>query len=237
MISMPLGGAGLADREPIYPCRMVTAETTGDRRSRLSGSLATGLLILGVIVIAWWSIEILDSYVLGDRLQRNGIIPRQREGFDGILWAPLLHSDFGHLISNTFPFLVLSGLIMIRGIRRWVSITIIGVLGGGFLTWIFGGAGNHIGASGVIFAYFGALVGAVAFERRPAAIAPALVAMMLYTTMLVGLVPQDRVSWEGHLAGFVCGIASSKLLAQRRSRPDPDRDVDLIFGGEQPWLE
>ncbi len=186
---------------------------------------------------AWWSIEIVDTYLLDDRLQGNGIIPRQRRGLDGILWAPMLHSDVGHLISNTFPFLVLSGLIMIRGFWRWVMITLIGLVGGGFLTWVFAGAGNHIGASGVIFAYFGALLGAAFFERRPVAIAPALVAMMLYTTMLVGLVPQDRISWEGHLAGFVCGVAASKLLAQPRTRPDPDADVDLIFGGQKPWLE
>ncbi len=205
--------------------------------SRWSGPLGVGTIILGSVVALWWSIEILDTFLLGDRLQRNGIVPRQREGVDGILWAPFLHSDFGHLISNTIPFLVLSSLIMIRGLRRWVRITVIGMVGGGALTWIFGGTGNHIGASGVIFAYFGALLGAVFFERRPIAIAPALVAMLLYTQLLVGLVPQDRISWEGHLAGFVCGIAASKLLAVPRVRRDPDADVDLIFGGEQPWLE
>ncbi len=205
--------------------------------SRWSRGVVLAVSTLAVVVVAWWSIELVDTYVLDDRLQGNGIVPRERRGLDGILWAPFLHSDVGHLISNTFPFLVLSGLIMIRGFWRWVMITVIGLIGGGLLTWVFGGSGNHIGASGVIFAYFGALLGAAFFERRPAALAPALVALMLYTTMLIGLVPQDRISWEGHLAGFVCGIAASKLLAQRRTRPDPDADVDRIFGGQQPWLE
>jgi len=206
--------------------------------SRFTSTVFTAGLLLAGIVASWWVIEILDTYLLNDRLQRNGIVPRRRDGFDGILWAPFLHSDFGHLISNTFPFLILSGLVMIRGLRRWIFVTIIAVLGGGLLTWLFAEGNNHIGASGVVFAYFGALFGAAFFERRPAAFAPAIVAMVLYTTtVVVGLVPQEGISWEGHLAGFVSGIAASKLLAgPRKTRPDPDADITRYFGDDEPWL-
>ncbi|NNE94964.1 MAG: rhomboid family intramembrane serine protease, partial [Acidimicrobiales bacterium] len=185
----------------------------------------------------WWLIEITDTYLLSDRLQRNGIVPRRSDGIDGILWAPFLHSDFGHVMSNTFPFLILSGLILLRGLRRWMTVTIIGILLGGLLTWLIGGTGNHIGGSGVIFAYFGALFGAAFFERRPAALAPALVAVVMYTTtVVVGLVPQDSVSWEGHLSGFIAGIVAAKLLAEPRpARPDPDADIEAIFGNDEPW--
>ncbi len=212
--------------------------TTPTPTPRWSAPIVTAVITLAAIVGSWWFIEILDTYLLDDSLQRNGILPRRREGFDGILWAPFLHSDFGHLISNTFPFLILSGLVMIRGFRRWVFVTIIAVLLGGFLTWLFAEGNNHIGASGVVFAYFGALFGAAFFERRPAAFAPALVAVVMYTTtVIVGLVPQDGISWEGHLAGFVSGIAASKLLAgDRQSRPDPDADIEKYFGDDQPWL-
>jgi membrane associated rhomboid family serine protease len=206
-------------------------------KNRRSSTVVTAVGTLASIVALWWMIEIADTYLLSDRLQGNGIVPRQRSGFDGILWSPFLHSDFGHLMSNTFPFLILSALVMLRGFRRWVTITLIGVVLGGLLTWLIGGTGNHIGASGVVFAYFGALFGAAFFERRPAAFAPALVALVMYTTtVVVGLVPQDSVSWEGHLSGFIAGIVASKLLAEPRpARPDPDADVDLIFGGEEPW--
>jgi membrane associated rhomboid family serine protease len=214
---------------------MNTASTP--KRTRWSSTVATAVVTLAAIVALWWMIEILDTFVLDDRLQRNGILPRRARGFDGILWSPFLHSDFGHVMSNTFPFLILSGLIMLRGFQRWVTITLIGMFLGGLLTWLIGGSGNHIGASGVVFAYFGALFGAAFFERRPAALAPALVALVLYTTtVVVGLVPQDSVSWEGHLSGFIAGVVASKLLAEpRRERSDPDADVDLIFGGEEPW--
>lgn len=217
---------------------MDSLEPTGSSPARrFSSAVTTAVTVLVSIVALWWLIEITDTYLLSDRLQRNGIVPRQADGFDGILWAPFLHSDFGHLMSNTFPFLILSGLILLRGLRRWIIITLVGVLLGGLLTWLIGGTGNHIGASGVVFAYFGALFGAAFFERRPAALAPALVAVVMYTTtVVVGLVPQDSVSWEGHLSGFIAGIVAAKLLAEPRpARPDPDADIEAIFGTEEPW--
>lgn len=196
--------------------------------------------VLGSIVALWWAIEILDTYLFNDWLQGNGIQPRQMRGLDGILWAPLLHSDFGHVMSNMFPFLILSALILLRGFRRWLVITLIGISLGGFLTWLFAleGRSNHIGASGVVFAYFGALFGAAFFERKPAAFAPAIVAMVMYTTtVVVGLVPQAFVSWEGHLAGFISGIVAAKLLAEERPvRKDPDADIEKYFGTDEPWL-
>lgn len=197
-------------------------------------------MLLAAIVASWWIVELLDIYQFDGRLQRNGIRPREAAGLWGVLTAPFLHSDVGHLVSNTFPFLLLSALVLIRGIRRWVIITLLGYLVAGFGTWAFADGGNHIGASGVVFCYFGALLGAAMFERRAASFAPALVTVMLYATMLVGLVPQRFISWEGHLSGFVVGIAASKLLADRKPRQDRQRqqaELDRVFGDAEPWLD
>ena len=105
--------------------------------------------------------------------------------------------------------------------------SIAGLAIGGGLVWLLGGSGNHIGASGVIFSYFGALLGAAFFERKPRAIAPALVAIFLYYGMLVGLVPQDGISWEGHLFGMIAGLVVAKLIVDARPEPIDDNDVDL----------
>ena len=43
-----------------------------------------------------WVEEIVDTGLGGD-LDRNGIVPRDVEGLDGILWFPFLHGGFGHL--------------------------------------------------------------------------------------------------------------------------------------------
>ena len=194
-----------------------------------------GLLVVAVVVI--WAIEIVDSLALGDRLQRNGIRPRHREGLDGIVWTPFLHSDFAHVASNSVPLLALGGLVGARGMRYWGRVTVVIVAAGGFLTWALAGDGNHIGASGVVFGYLGAILGAAVFERRPKALAPALLAIGFYSGMLAGLVPQKFISWEGHLFGMIAGIVASRWLAER-PRPRVDRPEDVQpWELDEPWLD
>ena len=207
-----------------------------ERRPLLARVLLSGFGVLLAIVVAMWAVEVVDTVVLGDRLQRNGIGPRDIGSLDGILWAPLLHSDFGHLTSNTVPFLVLGWLTMLRGARYWLAVTAATALGGGFLVWLLAGGSNHIGASGLVFGYFGALVGAALRSRRPATLAPALVAIFLYGTILVGIVPQDDISWEGHLFGLIVGFVVARRLVPR---PEPARDDgdDILYPWEidEPW--
>lgn len=184
-------------------------------------------LIAGALVLMW-SIEVVDTYIAGNWFQSGGIHPRRSDGLDGIFWAPFLHSDWAHVASNSIPFAVLGGLVAIRGVRRWIAVTIIVAVVGGLLTWLLARGGNHIGASGVVFGYFGALVGAAFFERRPATAAPALVAILMYSGIIVGLVPRTGISWEGHLFGAVAGLMASKILADVRE-PSRSDELDPTF--------
>ena len=194
-----------------------------------------GLLVVAVLMI--WLIEIVDSEALGDRLQRNGIRPRDRDGLDGIVWTPFLHSDFGHVASNSVPLLALGGLVAARGMRYWGRVTVVSVVGGGALTWALAGDGNHIGASGVVFGYLGAILGAAVFERRPKALAPALLVLGFYSGMIAGLVPQEFISWEGHLFGMIAGIAASRWLSDP-PQPRVDRPEDVQpWELDEPWLD
>ena len=173
-------------------------------------------VVLGAVVLMW-GIEIVDSVFFGSRLEVNGIQPRSFDGLDGIIWAPLLHGDFAHLVSNTVPFLVLGGLVAIAGLRKWLKITAIIVVIGGGLTWLLAGAATHIGASGVVFGYFGYLIGSAVFERRFAPLIPAAIAIFLYSGIVFGVIPQEGISWEGHLFGALGGIAAARFL--RTTKP------------------
>jgi len=194
-----------------------------------------GLLVVALALI--WSIEIADSIALDDQLQRNGIRPRHSDGLDGILWTPFLHADFGHVASNSVPFMALGGLVAIRGMRYWARVTAVIVIGGGGLTWLLAADGNHIGASGIVFGYLGVIVGAAVFERRPKALAPAFLAIGFYGGMVAGIVPQEAISWEGHLFGMMAGIAAARWLAEpRRPRTYGSDDVQP-WEIDEPWLD
>ncbi len=208
----------------------------GEQRSFAARILLSGFGVLLAWVAILWAIEIVDTFLLDDRLQRNGIHPRDTSGLDGIAWSPWLHSDFGHLVSNTVPFIVLGWLTMLRGIRFWLTVTVATMIGGGGLVWLLAGGSNHIGASGLVFGYFGALMGAAIRSRKPATLAPALVAVFLYGTILVGIVPQDDISWEGHLFGMIAGFVAAYRLVQKPDRPEPDPE-EVLYPWEldEPW--
>ncbi len=189
---------------------------TAPARPSASQVLTTGVAIIAAIVGVMWLVEIVDSVLLSDRLQvQFGILPRRGSGLDGIAFAPLLHADFPHLIANTVPFLVLGGLVMVRGVKRWLAVTATVVVIGGGLTWLLAGNGIHIGASGVVFGYLGYLVATAFFERRIGPVIPALIAVVLYGGAVVGFLPQAGISWESHLFGAVAGVIAARVLASR----------------------
>jgi len=166
-----------------------------------------------------WIIEIVDSFILSSRLEQQGIAPRKISGLDGILWSPFLHGGFGHLIGNSIPFALLSGLALARGFTRYLSASAIIIVLGGLLVWLFAIGNNevHIGASGWIFGLFGYVVANAWFERRIRSIVAAVVAIVLYgSTILFGFLPSPGLSWEGHLFGFIAGVVAGRVLAQRR---------------------
>jgi membrane associated rhomboid family serine protease len=187
----------------------------------LRGSFGVVVALLATM----WVVEVVDAIVLDGRLERNGIQPRTVDGLRGIVWAPFLHGGVPHLISNTIPFIVLSALTLTGGIRRYLTASALIILIGGLLVWTFsiGSNENHIGSSGWVFGLFGFLIAAAWFEKRPLSIIVALLALFVYGgTILFGFVPRPGLSWEGHLFGFVAGLAAARIIVKKRPALDPD---------------
>ena len=168
------------------------------------------------IIAVLWLVEIVDVLLLDHALERQGIQPRDLSGLDGILLAPFLHDDFAHLISNTIPLAVLSALVLLRGVPRWLQVTAIVVIAGGAATWLLARSANHIGASGVVFGYLGFLLAAGFFERSALAIALGAVTGLAYGGLLWGVLPSHPgISWESHLFGLLAGGLAAWWLLPR----------------------
>jgi len=167
--------------------------------------------ILGTLVL-FWAMEVLK--VVGfSRLSANGIRPRNLEGLWGILYAPFLHADFGHLLANSVAFVPLALLVSARKAHHFFSVSLIVLLCGGAAVWLLGRNANHIGASGLIFGYLGFLLGAGVFAREFSAVAIAAVAAFFYGGILWGVLPgRPGVSWEAHLFGALAGLLAAKML-------------------------
>ena len=183
--------------------------------------VAQALQLVVIIVAMMWLIEALDSLFLDGRLDQQGIEPRTIGGLDGVLWAPLLHGGFGHLVANTLPFLVLGAFVAFGGIRRFLIVTGLIVVLGGLATWLFARPAVHVGASGLVFGYAGFLLVAGFAEKSIKGIAVAVVVGVLFGGMILrGIAPvSSYVSWESHLFGLAAGVLAAFALAD----PDDER--------------
>jgi membrane associated rhomboid family serine protease len=173
----------------------------------------TQILILAVCVGVMWGLEAIDL-VLGGFLNQFGIIPRSIVGLRGILFAPVLHGNFPHLIANTIPFVTLGWFVMLRRTRDFFGVTAIAMLVGGLGTWLLAPSNTvHIGASGVIFGYLGFLISRGYFEQRIGSIIVSLIIGIFYGGLIWGVLPgQMGISWQGHLFGFIGGIVAAWLM-------------------------
>ncbi len=194
--------------------------TVPEAPEREPSPVVQGMIVVGVLAAVMWVVEIIDQ-VAGGSLDRNGIEPREADGLDGILWAPFLHANWDHLIGNTIPFLLLGIGIALSGAARVILVTAIVAVIGGLGTWLIGPPNTvHIGASGLVFGYAAYLVSRGAFTRRPLQIVLGLVVVAVWgATLLQGLVPEDGISWQGHLFGAIGGVVAAWVLEQRARRP------------------
>ncbi len=171
-----------------------------------------------IFVASLWVVEIADA-LTNLNLDQYGILPRNTTGLRGIPLSVFLHGDFSHLLSNTGPLVVLGGLISLRGHGRlfWSSVFIAFV--GGALVWLTAGIvteyGIHIGASGLVFGYFGYLTARGLYERSLSSILISIAVIAVYGTIIFGVLPiQEGVSWEGHLFGLIAGVLYAGLVGK-----------------------
>lgn len=179
--------------------------------------------IIGGFIVLIWILEIVDQLVLRHWLNRFGIVPRTQVGLRGVLFAPLLHGTWNHLLANTGPLAVLGWLTLLYGTTEFAIATTVIWLVSGLGVWLFAASNTiHIGASGLIFGYFGFLLSRSYFEQNLFSAAIAVLVALLYGPLIWGILPFRRrgISWQGHLFGLIGGILTARYLPELRQWVD-----------------
>ena len=150
--------------------------------------------------------------LLGQNANCFAIVPRTSGGLLGIVTAPFVHGGLAHLLANLPPFVVLGALVLRHGEHTFIKIALLITFTSGLLVWLLARSAAHMGASGVVFGFFGYLVAYAYFHHAVADVVIAVLVVLVYGSMLAGIKPaRNGTSFEAHFFGLVAGIAVAWL--------------------------
>lgn len=168
-------------------------------------SIYLPLIFIAII----WVVKLVET-LAGISFVQFGVYPRNPDALMGIIFYPFIHGNWGHLFSNTLPILFLGTGIGYFYPSVSKRLFVLLYLIPGIIIWLIARPSYHIGASGIVYGMvaFSFFSGVIRRDRR--AISLALLVTFLYGSLVWGILPiKSGISWEGHLAGSLVGIAAA----------------------------
>ncbi|PVX51009.1 membrane associated rhomboid family serine protease [Balneicella halophila] len=200
--------------------------------------LRLSIFIPLLLTLTMWFVKVYE-WLFDDSLVSFGIMPRKVEHLYGILFSPIIHSDWSHLWANTIPFFVLSTSLFFFYRTIATKTFLIMYIGSGFLLWCIGRESYHIGMSGIIYALATFLMVSGLIKKNYRLTALALIVVFLYGSLFWGLFPiEKQVSWEGHISGALIGLVLAVIFKNKGPQPpvilsEDDEDDETI--PEEIW--
>jgi membrane associated rhomboid family serine protease len=219
--TVPLGGKRRAGRR--------AAEIDVDEARKAFFLMVGFIAVIWALQVANWA----DSYHLD---ASYGILPRSLGHLADIFTAPFLHFSWDHVEGNSGPLFVFGLLAAYRGVVKFLGVTLIVAITSGVAVWLFQGHNQlTVGASGLIFGYFGYVLARGLIDRNLIDALAAVVMALSYAYILTVAIPgTPGVSWVGHLGGLVGGLACGWIFRTRRGLPKSGRPKQPDVRGRGP---
>lgn len=187
-----------------------------------------------IMVFAIWFVYWIEYY-FHTNFNNYGILPKSLKGLRGIFFSPFIHSSAKHLFNNSVPLAVMLWALYYFYNKIANVILIGGLLLTGILTWSFGRPSFHIGASGVVYFLLSFIFFSGIFRKYYRLVALSLTIVFLYGSMVWYIFPmEDKISWEGHLSGFLVGFVYAYLYKNKGPKPEQfqfseNKEFDEMF--------
>jgi membrane associated rhomboid family serine protease len=195
---------------------------TPDEEGALGSPIGRAASLMVAFLALLWVVQLINAGTDYSLAQSGGILPRQASSLLDIITSPFLHGSLEHLAGNALPLFSLGIMAAIPSPKRFLMMTLIVIVIGGFGVWVFSPANSvTVGASGVVFGYFGYLLLRGFVDRRPADVVISIGVALAYGYAMWNSVGFGRegVSWQGHVAGLVGGMAAALFLRLPRRKP------------------
>jgi len=181
-----------------------------------------------LLLLLWAVFYIEDNYNID--LAVHGILPRTLSGLQGVFFSPFLHGDFSHIANNSIPLFILTTALIYFYREVSLKVLLYGILLSGFLTWVIGRNSYHIGASGLIYVLVSFIFFKGLMTKYYRLMALSMMVVMLYGGMIWYVFPEvdNKISWEGHLAGLITGFVFAILFKT------PDYKKAIQYEWEKP---
>ncbi|MER5433216.1 rhomboid family intramembrane serine protease [Streptomyces sp. NPDC002588] len=187
-------------------------------------------VMFGFLALIWLVqlVNFTDDYAPA---REYGVVSGDLDTLPHILTAPFLHWSWAHIESNSGPLFIFGFLAAYRGVVRFLGLSLLVAVTSGVTVWFFeGGNADTVGASGLIFGYFGYVVVRGLFDRHLVDTLIGIVMAASFAYMLTVAVPgTPGVSWLAHLGGLIGGLAGAWLFRDRKratATPTSTKDID-----------
>ncbi|HZG00007.1 MAG TPA: rhomboid family intramembrane serine protease [Chitinophagales bacterium] len=179
-------------------------------------------IYISALLVASMGLVHLLQIALGTHWYAWSIEPREITGLRGILFAPMLHSDWEHYVSNAVAMLVLFAVTIffyrLVAYRVLVWVWLLDGIG----VWLLGRDSFHLGASGLVYGLAAFLLFSGMLRKNRSLTAISMFVVVGYGGLIWGMMPVlDHISWEAHLFGFLAGIALSVVYRTQGPQNDP----------------
>jgi membrane associated rhomboid family serine protease len=195
-----------------------------DDDGSLASPLGRAASLMLVILAVLWIVELVNAATGRGLAQWGGIRPRDVGSLTDIITAPFLHGNLEHLAGNAVALFSLGFIAAVPSIKKFLLMTLIVVVVGGLGVWLFSPSNTvSIGASGVVFGYFGYLLLRGFVDRRPVDVVVSIGIALAYAYPMWSSIGfgVTNISWQGHLSGLVGGMLAAILLRARRPKVKP----------------
>jgi membrane associated rhomboid family serine protease len=213
------------------------------RQKHQFGSTIEAIVYPALLLVVMWIVYWSDHLFPEVHFYKYGVIPKSTETLGGILLMPLLHSkhEIGHIVNNSVPTAILLGALIYYYREIALRVFVLSWLFTGIGLWIFAEntSSYHIGMSGVVYALAAFLFTSGALRKYLPLQGISLFVAFVYGSMVWGLFPiEPHVSWEGHLAGALTGVALAFVYRRRGPQaPKYIYEIEKELGIEPPDLE